>query len=243
MQAAISKLNDILSRPLKRAIRRLTAKLGYRIEGIRYTPRQLLDASFLRPLEFDDVICRRMFEAGPELTFVQVGAFDGVANDPLRKYIERCNWRGVMVEPQPEPAMALRKLYTGNDRVRVIQAAVDAQRGRKTLFTVPGSSQLASFDKRVIAKHDPGQIIEVPVECVTFEDILPGGEIDLLQIDAEGADAFLLSLFPFDRLRPAIVHFEVKHLSKLAREECFERLVGYGYRLAPSGGEDMMAVY
>ena len=49
--------------------------LGYTVKGIRHQPRQLLDRANLRTLEFDDVVCRRMFEVGPTLTFVQIGAF------------------------------------------------------------------------------------------------------------------------------------------------------------------------
>ena len=43
---------------------------------------------------------RRMLEAGHELTFIQVGGFDGITTDPLYKYITRYGWRGVLLEPQ-----------------------------------------------------------------------------------------------------------------------------------------------
>jgi hypothetical protein len=87
-------------------------------------------------------------------------------------------------------------------------------------------------------------IREEPVDCITFDEVLgrmPHERIDLLQIDAEGADAYLLSLFPFDRVRPAIVHWEIKHYTKTQKQDCLDRLAGFGYRFAPSG-EDMMAV-
>ena len=87
---------------VKRLIQATLAKLGYRVQGIRYCPRQLLDAKNLRVVEFDDVVCRRMFESGSQFTFIQVGAFDGVTKDPLQKYINRCGWRGVLIEPQAD---------------------------------------------------------------------------------------------------------------------------------------------
>jgi hypothetical protein len=71
---------------------------------------------------------------------------------------------------------------------------------------------------------------------------LPTSRLDLLQIDAEGADGYILSLFPFDRVKPAIVHWESKHLTTPQREECLDRLVPFGYRFAQSGDEDMLAV-
>jgi hypothetical protein len=51
-----------------------------------------------------------------------------------------------------------------------------------------------------------------------------------------------LSLFPFNRIKPALIHWEVKHLTKTEREGCLDRLAGFGYRFAPSGPEDMLAV-
>jgi hypothetical protein len=71
---------------------------------------------------------------------------------------------------------------------------------------------------------------------------VPCNSIDLLQIDTEGADGYIFSLFPLDRVRPSIIHWEVKHLSTPEREECLGRLAGFGYRFALSGDEDMLAV-
>ena len=66
------------------------ARIGYRIEGIRYTPRQLYRPECLR--KFDDVICRHVNARVP----VPVSR-----PTRLRCYIERCWWCGVMLEPQP----------------------------------------------------------------------------------------------------------------------------------------------
>lgn len=45
---------------MKRAIKSMIERLGYRIDGIRYVPRPLLDPRNLRVVEFDDVVCRRI---------------------------------------------------------------------------------------------------------------------------------------------------------------------------------------
>ena len=242
---------------MKNMVRHLVGALGYEVRGTRMVPRPLRDPEKLRLVEFDDLICRRMFERGQDLTFVQVGAFDGQIQDPLRKYIMSGGWSGVMVEPQPGPAAALRALYGGNDRITVLEAAVDRAPASRVFFVVDSpdapnwAGALASFDKDVILKHEkeiPGiaeMIREVRVECVTFLRVLerlPGAELDLLQIDTEGADAFILSLFPFDRIKPAIVHFEVRHLSLEEREDCLEMLASHGYCFAASGSQDMLAV-
>jgi hypothetical protein len=71
---------------------------------------------------------------------------------------------------------------------------------------------------------------------------MPTDRLDLLQIDAEGADGFLLSLFPWARTKPAIVHWEIKNLTRAAQEAALDLVCGHGYRIARSGAEDMLAV-
>jgi FkbM family methyltransferase len=198
-----------------------------------------------------------MFEHGPLCDFIQVGAYDGVSTDPLHRYIERCGWRGVMLEPQPVPAAQLRRLYKDNANVVVVEAAVESKRMTRTLYTVECDNLpkwvggMASFDREQILRQSyliPGLenlIRELSVECIPFSDILelrPGnGRLDLLQIDAEGADGRILSHFPFDVLKPAIVHWEVKNMTKLQQEGALDLLCSYGYLISRSGGEDMIA--
>ena len=204
-----------------------------------------------------DVICRWMFDRGNSFTFIQIGVFDGITGDPLRKYIETCGWRGILVEPQSRSANQLRELYRGNKNIIILNAALDCVRGKRTLFTVESEQApawaggLASFDRENITKHSnliPGlesMIQEEIVDCILFDEVierLPSSELDLLQIDTEGFDAEILALFPLDRVRPAIIHWEVKHLSKVKREECLGRLAAHGYRFASSGDENMMAL-
>jgi FkbM family methyltransferase len=244
---------------MKHALKQLLGGLGYHIEGTRYTPRHLYRPECLRTLRFDDVICRYMFERGQVCNFIQVGAYDGVSTDPLRCYIERCGWRGVMLEPQPGPAAQLRRLYKDNNNIIILEAAVESARMTRTLYTVECDSLskwaggMASFDRTHILKQDyliPGIekfIRELRVDCIPFSEIIesqPGGKrLDLLQIDAEGADGRILSWFPFDRLRPAIVHWEIKNMTKLDQEAALDLLCSHGYLISRSGGEDMLAVH
>lgn len=243
---------------MKSLLKNVLRGLGYHVQGTRFTPRHLLDPTQLRLLEFDDIICRRMFEVGEALNFIQVGVFDGVQNDPLRKYIDRCGWRGVMVEPQSKACAKLRTLYAANDRIAVMNAALDREPDTRTLYTIaessgapPWAGGLASFDRAVIEKHRDqipdldDMIQEESVPCVPFHSVLDklaAPRLDLLRIDTEGADGFILSLFPFERIKPAIVHWEVKHLTTRQREDALDHLAVHGYRFAPSGGEDMLAV-
>ena len=241
---------------MKQIVRQLLAILGYRLEGINTVPRQFLEPRRVRHVEFDDVICRRIVEVGENFTFIQVGAYDGVSTDPLRKYIEHYGWRGVMLEPQPVAASHLRSLYGDNPNILVIEAALDHQRGTRSLYTVESQllpkwvGGMASFDKKHILKHDyliPGinaLVRELNVACITFRDVLeqlPSGHLDLLQIDAEGADGYLISLFPFGKLKPAIIHWESKNMTRVQQEETLELLASHGYLVSRSGDEDSLA--
>ena len=148
-------------------------------------------------------------------------------------------------------------VHRDHPEIRIINAAVDATARERILYTVFGpeapdwAGGLLSFDRETIAKHEkwcPGlsaMIHEESVSCLPFDTILaelPGDRIDILQIDTEGADGLILSLFPFDRIRPAIVQYEIKHLDKAEQEQALTLLLKHGYRLARSGAEDMLAV-
>lgn len=241
---------------MKRLLKTGLAALGYHVRSVPYGPRRMQE-TWSRDLNLEDAIFRHMFECGRELSFIQVGAFDGTTWDPLQRHIDSYHWHGVLVEPQPRAAEQLRQRYRNNDRIRIIQAALDGERRKRALFTISSDAApewaagLASFRREVIMKHASvidgleAMIKEEIVDCITFDDALgklPDQRLDLLQIDAEGFDGYLLSLFPFDRIQPAIVHWEVSHLTKVEREATFNRLARYGYRFAPSSSEDMMAL-
>lgn len=80
------------------------------------------------------------------------------------------------------------------------------------------------------------------VRCTTFETLFNESgikEVDLLQIDAEGFDAEILRLFNVPARKPAIVHFEHKHLSIGDHRGAIGMLVGQGYRLSVSESDTL----
>jgi len=181
--------------------------------------------------------------------FVQIGAFDGTTNDPIRPLVERHRWNGVLVEPQQEAFSALVSTYSDQPQVRLENVAVGPEPGTMTLYRVdptapglpPWAPQLATFRRETLLSHRreiPGieeLIQEVRVECVTFDALLEragSARVDLLQIDAEGFDGEILSSVDLARHRPAIVRYEHKHLDRRTQDTCVERLLDHGYRVA-----------
>lgn len=184
--------------------------------------------------------------------FIQVGAFDGMANDPLREIVLDHGWRGILVEPQPEAFRRLEENYRDQPGLVLRNVAVSDVSGPRTLYKLragdpglpPWALQLASFRREVVLKHgdvipDIASRIETEtVECLTFEDLLAPvrpGRIDLLQVDAEGYDFEILKLFHGAGLRAQIIGFEHKHLSRPERNACVEHLISLGYRVALDG--------
>lgn len=181
--------------------------------------------------------------------FAQVGAFDGVANDPIRPLVVRHRWRGVLAEPQPEAFRSLSRTYADQPQVQLERVAVAPEPGRRTLYSVRAAreglpdwvTQLASFRLDTILWHRreipdiEGLVEETEVECVTLDGLLEragADRLDLLQVDAEGYDAEILRSVDLERIRPAIVRYEHKHLTPQDRDACAELLLTHGYRLA-----------
>ena len=190
---------------------------------------------------------------GPEgpARIVQIGANDGITNDPIRPLLAGGHGRAVLVEPLPEPYACLAERWAASERVTTLHAAVAARDGEQDFYVVecpdPADalrfSRLASFDRSVVEKNLPtigrrGRIRRRPVRTVSPATVLAEGGLDgadLLQVDTEGFDAQVVGFFLDAGHRPRLIHFEHQHLSRAADQALRERLAGLGYRLARHG--------
>ena len=75
-----------------------------------------------------------LFRRADDLTFVQVGANDGVCNDLLVSCLATSNPKGILIEPQAEPFRKLQERYGDRERLVVVRGAIDQQRGTRTLY-------------------------------------------------------------------------------------------------------------
>ena len=144
------------------------------------------------------------------VSFIQIGANDGLRNDPIREFVIRDRWQGIFVEPLPSVYDMLQRnyAYARNPRLAFVNAAITAPSvGALTFYsideaflkTLPLERQLgllrkASFNREHVLRHVGEQhddaIREVLIPCMTMEALLRrhwhGNRIDLLVIDAEG---------------------------------------------------------
>ena len=244
-------------RPSRRAVAALAKLHGYALRRrwpflSKADPRQL-------NLGFDDVL-EFQYARSKSFRVLVIGAYDGVANDPLGRFILAHPCSGVFVEPQGSVFERLQKNLSDRPQLHFVNAAMDQASGTREFFHVRGgptglpawTEQLASFSREHIAKHEdqaPGLsrcIDSTMVKTLSFPDLLAQFQfdsMDVLQIDAEGADALLLGWFPFDSVAPAVVHYEIAHMSAQELESTRTRLLQHGYRLFPTeSGMDEIAV-
>ncbi len=242
---------------LKSIIQSSLSGLGYEMRCTRFIPPTMLNPEYVIQLNFRHAVTELMDRLNrTQLTFMQVGAFDGISCDPLREFILKYEWQGVLLEPQPAAFEKLTANYAGQPGLVFKNCAVAETRGQLELFTVQGDDLpawcggLAGFSRQSIEKHEPfapgisQRIVSMQVPTIPFADLLQEvvGPLDLLQIDTEGFDAELLKIFPFDLSQPSIIHFERKHLSAETLDSSLIQLARYGYRFAFDGDEDMLAL-
>jgi FkbM family methyltransferase len=231
-----------VQRTVKKALQAVANRLGYRIERIR--PR--LPGEELNVLDLALVTLNRLRHG--RVRFVQIGANDGVQEDPCYAWITRFSWRGALVEPQPQLADALRRLHAGNANIRVVQAVITDSPGRATLHylrpdaeTPAWASGIASLSREAILGHRskiPGfdrLLSTLEVEALSFGQLLERArldDLDLLLVDAEGYDHRILATLDFSRLRPAVICYEHVNLTPEDNAACRRVLAAHGYRFA-----------
>ena len=199
-----------------------------------------------------EVVLAHYCQRKPRIRFLQVGAADGMMGDPLFPLIERYAMEGVLLEPRAETFARLKKNYApyaGKGFV-FVNAAIMRRDGTQNLYSIkPGAGAAdwltgtASFDREIVLQglrsvaHAESWIAVEPVKTITFETLFRTyniGDIDLLQVDAEGFDAQIIEMFDVGKRRPAIVRFEHMHLKPQEIEATLEMLIRHGYTIGRS---------
>ncbi|MGZ4385559.1 MAG: FkbM family methyltransferase [Gaiellaceae bacterium] len=244
------RLGRSLKRPLKRAVWATVNRCGFRL--VRTPPGSpSKPGDFLQP-GFDFVLGHYLLsrDASRPFFFVQIGAFDGVTDDPLHEYVRRFGWSGVLLEPQRRYFEALRDNYRDCQGLLLLRAALDRTSGTRTLYTIGDpeatghpewAGAVASFTREMLLKHRDlpdvaDLIVAEPVETISFDELLVRAgtdRIDLIQVDAEGYDAEILRMIDFHRVMPAIVRFEHRLLSRKEHAGAIRLLTSVGYRILP----------
>jgi FkbM family methyltransferase len=177
----------------------------------------------------------------PSWRLLQIGANDGLTNDPVRRVIRRYLMPAVLVEPQADVLdRQLDPICRGWSNIRTVRAAVGEENAELTLHKIAFSSSrwatgIASFDAATLqGAIDSGRVRWLAAlngEAVPEGDepwlsteqvpVMSGDALfaatgwdrcEVIVIDVEGFDQVVLSLLPLEVMRPEVVVLEVAHL-------------------------------
>lgn len=198
-------------------------------------------------------------DAVRDTCFIQIGSNDADHGDPLRPYVESRGWQGILVEPVPYVFERLQSRCGHNPRLQLVNAAIAPQNGQLPFYYVAKSDdpslpdwydEIGSFALETVL--DPYHVEQIPdlaerivraeVTCTTFDRLcsehrLP--RIDLIHIDAEGADDMVLKQIDLERLRPVLVLYESKHLNAERRDAAHGHLRTHGYEVLEVGADSI----
>jgi FkbM family methyltransferase len=198
-------------------------------------------------------LVKEAVESGEPFFFVQVGASDGLLDDPLRPLILRYALPGLLIEPLPDVYDRLVRNYAGQTQLRFENVAVAAQPGSFTIYRVRGDAPLSPY-VQLLASHQRSHLLKEGIEdryiealdvpAMTLDQVLARHgirRVTLLVVDAEGYDDEIVRSALTSGLRPRIIHYEHCHLVPRVRVEAKRLLQAHGYRFLEVG-EDTLAV-
>ena len=165
--------------------------------------------------------------------FVEFGAYDGTAHSNTKLLEERFGWTGLLIEPNPELAAALRTVRSATVDDRCVWDVT----GEQVTLLVTDDPELstvadhAAVDLHTEARHRTA-VSEVVVSTVSLDDVLDEhhapASIDFMSVDTEGTELRILRAFGFDRHRPTLV--AVEHNGREDTERELDELMGaHGY--------------
>jgi FkbM family methyltransferase len=158
------------------------------------------------PYELENPLKEEFFGHARTGYFVEVGA-----NDPEQWsqtfHLERLGWSGIVVEPQPELAAALRE----RRRAKVCAVACSSPENAGKSMTLHLAGIHSSFDPLLkVAAVRPAGTIDVPLTTLDriLSDSAAPAPLDFLAIDVEGHEIEVLRGFDFARWRPRLLLVE-----------------------------------
>lgn len=194
-------------------------------------------------------------EMGHPVSFVQIGANDGLRNDPIREFIVRDQWNGIFIEPLPTAFEELKRNYSylKNPNLFFVNAAISNAGGvldfwtykefflaAQTLEQKMRYLRKSSFDRDHVKRFIPqglsiDDVIEsIKVPCVPLAEVVKkhnlANKIDLLVVDAEGFETVIIPNIDFSILKPKAIFFEFEHLG-LEKEKIYSSLSKEGYAI------------
>ena len=190
--------------------------------------------------KFESII-KQYSKTTDDFFVMQVGACDGVMQDPLHKWIKKYRWRGILVEPQKREFERLKVTYRDeSDNLVFENVAIAEDNGLRPLYKLKDDEITEDWERGIpsllpkLCLGKQHRVTTEMVQCVTFDTLLNRHRIrriDLLQIDVEGYDYELIKLFDFRRIKPRLIRYEHRILTLSDKKSCKEYLIKNGYKI------------
>ena len=174
-----------------------------------------------------DFMIRQLGSDTRDIQYVQVGANDGVLDDPVYPIASVKKWHGLLIEPVPTYFDKLVELHAGSPETKLENVAISDTVGELEIFYLNPNAEerfpdwargCASLDKdrlltvlaakSTVAKDD---ILSKSVAVERLENVLSRHQfsgIDILIVDVEGHEAKVLRSLDFTRWCPTLVVVE-----------------------------------
>jgi FkbM family methyltransferase len=224
---------------LKAFVQRCVKVFGYRIEKLRDTVKA--------PIDVLDLLLTKVSAERSDFFFIQIGANNGLTDDPLRQFVTKYHRHGVLVEPQPQVFQQLLKNYEQAKQLAFENTAIADKDGTARLFVADHRDETANLTVFASLKKDAlirgldnpkaagvqVQVLEVEVPALSVQTLLAKHritKIDLLLTDVQGYDLEVVEQFLACGVKPTIIHFEHCHTARPALDALYRKLVKHRYR-------------
>lgn len=206
-----------------------------------------------RPFPILPLLVREHIATGEPFFFVQVGANDGVLDDPLHDLISQYRLPGLLIEPLPDIFDKLKHNYRDQPQLLFENVAILSRDGTVPIHRVRNDATvphhwhgIASFTREsLLTQGVPPELIEtVPVYGVSLQSLLAKhgiNRVSLLQIDTEGYDSEVIRSAFDTGIFPDIINYEHCWLVPNTRFKCKQMLDRQGYQFVEIG-KDTLAI-
>ena len=181
-------------------------------------------------------------------SLIQIGANDGLKDDPLVNIIKKFKLESLLLEPIKKYFLSLQNNYLNYENVKLENSALSINNEIHFLYKVNPeyfskygtlTDVISSFYEDHLIKHgiNKKHIIKEKVSQIGFNELLKKYSIekfDLLIIDTEGYDCHIVNDFfsKIKRIRPIVI-FEWSHIKNNELENTLNSLTKNNYSFFP----------
>lgn len=202
-------------------------------------------SSGIRRIEKFDPIILEFLDNHLQISFIQIGANNGTQNTSVFNYILNSSSISILIEPVPYLFEELKDIVGRKKNIFFENLAIGNSNEEKLFYSIRKGNNpnlpvwiygLGSFYKNTILKHGSAienlesYICEIKVPVLTFDKLLLKynlEQVSILQIDTEGYDYDIIKSINFHSVRPDILIFENKHLSRRDYKSCINLLAKF----------------